>query len=140
MATKAGYEGLLYCGTAGTTATTLLQNVEDLNYDNDVEKIPISTRGDGTAVPIKAEKAVEIGATISWGMLLKTADTNMLNLIALARAGTPVALRTKSFSTGKGYDGDAVLTVSHEMTLKGQSKFNFTATPNDELRVTRLDV
>jgi hypothetical protein len=134
VATKSGYEGILYYGTAGSTAATQVVNCEDLNYDTDLEKVETTTRGDGATLPKKSEKPVAIGATITWGMLMKTGDATLTALIAAARTGANVALRTKAHSTGTGFDGDCTVTVTHEMTLKGQSKFNFTATPNDELR------
>lgn len=131
MANKSGYQGLIYYGTAGSQAATLLTNVEDLQYDTEPEKVENTTRGDGTTVPIKVEDVVALAATITWSMFLKTTDTALTALVAAARTGAAVALRTKSYSSGLGFDGDCTLSVSHEKTLKGQSKFNFTATPTD---------
>jgi len=131
MANKSGYQGLLYHGTAGTTAATLITNCEDLNYDTEQEKVETTTRGDGTAIPKKVEDVVALGATITWSMFLKTTDTSLTTLVAAARTGTAVAIRTKSYDTGLGFDGDCNISVTHEMTLKGASKFNFTATPTD---------
>lgn len=131
MANKSGYQGQIYYGTAGSQAGTLLTNVEDLQYDTEPEKVETQGRGDGNSVPIKCEDVVSIGATITWAMFLKTTDTALTALVAAARTGAAVALRTKSYSSGLGFDGDCTLSVSHEKTLKGQSKFNFTATPTD---------
>lgn len=140
MATFSGYEGQLFYGTAGSTAAIQVLNVEDLTYDSEIERIETTTRGDGTSLPRKSEKPVAIGATITWGMIMKTGDTALTALIAAARTGVPIALRTKSHSAGTGFDGDCTLSVSHEMTLKGQSKFNFTATPCDDLRTWQPNV
>ena len=131
MANKSGYQGLLYYGTAGTTASTLLTNVEDLNYDTEQERVETTTRGDGTAIPKKVEDVVALGCTITWSMFNKTTDNELIALIAAARTGTAVALRTKSWASGLGFDGDCHVSVTHEMTLKGASKFNFTASPTD---------
>ena len=131
MANKSGYQGLIYYGTAGSQAATLLTNVEDLQYDTEPEKVETTTRGDSTTVPIKVEDVVALGVSITWSMFLKTTDTSLTALVAAARTGAAVALRTKSYSSGLGFDGDCTLAVSHEKTLKGQSKFNFTATPTD---------
>lgn len=138
-ATKAGYEGQLFYGTAGAQAATQVTNCEDLNYDNEVEKVTITTRGQGGQPPVETEKVVVIKAQVTWSMMMQPNDATLTSLITAARTGAPVAIRTRAFSTGKGYDGDCVLTVSHEMTLKGQSKFNFTATPNDEIRTPNLN-
>jgi len=134
MPTRAGYEGQLLYGTAGATAATLLTNVEDLNYDTEIEKVEITTRGNGASLPRKSEKPVAVGATITWSMFMQTGDAALTALLAAARTGAAVALCTRAFPTGLGFDGDCTLQVTHEMTLKGASKFNFTATPNDELR------
>jgi hypothetical protein len=138
---KSGYEGQLLYGTAGATATTQLTNVEDLDYDNEPEKAETTVRGTGTTPPVKCEKVVAIGATITWSMLLKTDDTNLIALIAAGRTGAAVALRTKSYASGLGFDGDCTVKVKHGMTLKGQSKFDFEATPtDDEGRAPQLNV
>lgn len=129
---KSGYEGQLLYGTAGTTANTVLENVEDLDYDTSSEKAPTTVRGTGNAVPINTEKVVALNAKITWSMLLKTNDTALFALIAAARTGAAVALRTRSYASGLGFDGDCTLTVKHGMTLKGQSKFDFEATPTDD--------
>lgn len=132
MAKKKGYEGILYYGTAGTTAATQLTNCEDLNYDTEPELVETTVRGSGSSVPIKVEDAVAMSATITWSMLHDVTDTALIALLAAARTGAAVALRTKSYSSGLGFDGDCVLTVTHEMTLKGASKFNFTGHPSDQ--------
>lgn len=141
MADKSGYHGQILYGSAGSTAGTLLTNVEDLNYDTEPEKVETTVRGNGSAVPIKVEDVVAIGAIITWAMFLKTGDTALTALIAAARAGAAVAIRTKSYASGLGFDGDCTLSVSHEKTLKGASKFNFTATPTDSAgRTPQLNV
>lgn len=132
--TRRGYEGLIYYGVAGATAATLITNCEDLNYSNPSEKIETTTRGDSSTPPKKSEKVVGIGAEITWSMMRKDGDATLAALLAAERTGALVALRTKDYSSGTGFDGDCSLSVTHEMTLKGQSKFNFTATPCDDLR------
>ena len=131
MADKSGYQGIIYYGAAGSTAATQLTNVEDLNYNVEPEKVETTVRGDGSAVPVKIEDVVALGATITWAMFHKASDTALTALIAASRTGAAVAIRTKAYSSGLGFDGDCTLSISHEMTLKGQSKFNFTATPTD---------
>lgn len=132
MAKKRGYEGQLYYGTAGSTATNQLLNVEDLSYQTEPELIETTVRGLGTSVPVKVEDSVALAATITWSMLLDATDTHLTALIAASRTGAAVALRTKSYSSGLGFDGDCIVQATHEMTLKGQSKVNFTASPTDQ--------
>lgn len=131
MADKSGYQGQIFYGTAGTTAATQLTNVEDLNYNTDVELVETTTRSDGSSIPKKVEVPVGLTAEITWAMFMTTTDTSLTALIAAARTGAAVAIRTKSYSSGLGFDGDCTLSVTHEMTLKGASKFNFKASPTD---------
>ncbi len=130
MATKQGYEGQLFVGTAGSTAASQVTNCEDLSYDNDLEKVETTVRGAGTSIPLKSEDPVCLGATITWSMFEKTTDTLLTSILAAARTGALLAIRTKSYSSGTGFDGDCSIVATHEMTLKGASKHNFTATPS----------
>ena len=131
-ATRMGYEGQLLYGTAGSTAATLVTNCVDLDYDTAAEKAPTTVRGAGTTPPIETERVTSIKPTITWKMLNKPADTTLSALVAAARTGAAVALRTKSYSAGTGYDGDCTLSVKNGMTLKGEASFDFTATATDD--------
>ena len=131
---RMGYEGQLFVGAAGATGATQVLNCEDLNYANPLEKAETTTRGDGTTLPKKSEKPVSIGAEITWAMLRKDGDTTLATILAAARTGALLAVRTKSYASGEGFDGDCTIEVRHEKTLKGNSKYNFTATPCDDLR------
>lgn len=130
--TRRGYEGILYYGTAGSSAATQVTNCEDLDYDTQPEKAQTTIRGDGSAVPINTERVVALSATISWKMQNRPSDTTMAALLAAARAGSAVALKTKSYSSGRGYDGDCTLSVKEGMPLKGMTMLEFTATPTDD--------
>lgn len=133
MATRySGYQGQLFYGTAGATAATQVTNCEDLNYDNEAERASTTVRGTGATPPINTSKVVALSAVITWSMLMKSDDATLTALLAAQRTGAAVALRTKSYASGTGFDGDVTLSVTHEMTLKGQSKFNFTAEPTDD--------
>ncbi len=138
MANKSGWQGIIKYGTAGSTAATQLTNVEDLNYNTDIEKIETTIRGDGTTIPKKVETAVALTAEITWAMFEDTADAALTALRAAERTGAAVAIRTLSHSSGTGFDGDCILSMTHEMTLKGQSKYNFTASPTDSAGRTWL--
>lgn len=138
MADKSGYQGVIYYGTAGSTAATQITNVEDLNYNTDIEKVETTTRGDSTSIPKKVEVPVTLTAEITWSMFMSTTDATLTALVAAERTGTPVAIRTKSYASGTGFDGDCILSLTNEMTLKGQHKFNFTASPTDSAGRTWL--
>jgi hypothetical protein len=141
MASKSGWQGLLYYGTAGSTAATQVTNATDLDYTTEPEKAETTVRGAGSSVPIVTEDVVALKATITWTMILKTDDTTLVALLAAQRTGAAVALRTKSYSSGLGYDGDCTLSVKNGMPLKGQNTFEFTATPTDSSgRAPQLNV
>jgi hypothetical protein len=97
-------------------------------------------RGTGSAPPIECESVTVRKVSISFKMLNKDGDTTLTALLAAAYGGTPVALRTKDKSAGKGYDGDCNLTVKHGKPIKGEQVFDFSATPNDDQRTPELYV
>lgn len=130
--TKMGYEGQLFYGTAGATGSTLVTNCVDLNYDQDPERGDTTVRGDGTSPPIVTSKVTGLKPQITWKMLNKTTDSTLTALLAAAFTGAAVALRTKSYSSGKGFDGDCTLGVKFGAPLKGEATFEFTAEPTDD--------
>lgn len=137
---SAGYKGQLFYGTAGGTAGTLIENCEDLNVDTGVQKVSTATRGDSSAPPIQYEDPVGRSCIITWSMMHRGSDDVLTALRAAARVGdVAVALRAKSDSTGTGPDGDFTVSCTQEMTLSGQNKYNFTATPTYRTRVTSLN-
>lgn len=125
---KAGYQGLLYYGTGGATAATLVTNARDINYafSNDVTEI--TTRGDGSSPPI--QENIIIGRKLddlSWSMMEKSDDTTLTALKTAAANGTVVALRTKSWSSGTGFDGDVYVSCKQGMPIGGAQTWDFTA-------------
>jgi hypothetical protein len=138
--TKMGFEGQLFYGTAGSTAATQVTNCRDISYNVDIETGETTTRGDGSAPPIKTERVTGRMVDLSWQMLNKTTDTTLTALIAAAVAGTPVAIRTKSYSSGLGFDGDVILKFKLNKPLKGEQTYDWTATPNDDNRAPSLNV
>lgn len=138
LITKMGYEGLLYYGTAGSTASTLLTNCVDLDYQQEPQKGETTVKGTGTSPPIETERVTSIKVTITWKMLNKPADTSLAALRAAGSTGAPVALRTKDYSSGTGFDGDCTVSVKNGAPLKGEQTFEFTATPTGESLRTPL--
>lgn len=141
MASKSGYHGRLFYGTAGSTAATQVTNCVDLDYTTEPTKAPTTVRGAGTSVPIETEDVVALKASVTWNMVLKDDDATLVLLIAAARTGAAVALRTRSYATGLGYDGDMTLSVKNGMALNGQNTFDFVGTPTDSSgRAPQLNV
>jgi hypothetical protein len=140
MATKMGFEGLIYYGVKAATATNQLTNSRDINYNIESEQGDTTIRGSGSSPPINTARVTALGITIEWTMIDITSDTSLEALRVAAAAGNAVAIRTKDYSAGKGFDGDCNLTVKHGKPLKGEQTFVFTATPCGEDRAPQLYV
>lgn len=127
---RAGYEGILYYGTAGSTGATQLTNATDIEYTVDVSYAQTTARGDGTTIPIQDNRPDELAPKLSWTMIQQDGDTALAALIAAATHPTPsshiVALRYKRVSGSLGYDGDMYISVTEGAPLKGAKTFKFT--------------
>lgn len=130
--TKMGFEGLIYYGAAGSTASTQLTNIRDETYTFEKEDGDTTVRGDGSAVPIETMTPVLRRVSLEWTMINKPADTELAAMLTAAYACTAIAIRTKDRSGGKGFDGDVYLTVEHGKPFKGEQTYRFTATPTLE--------
>lgn len=130
--TKMGFEGILYYGVAGSTASTQITNCRDVTLSYTPEKGDTTVRGDGSGPVVNSSRVVAIGHTLSFNMVNKSDDSTLAALLAAAAAGTPVALRGKDYSSGKGPDFDYTLEVSNGQPFKGEQTFDFTAEPTDE--------
>lgn len=141
MATKKmGFEGLIYYGVPGSTAASLIENSRDITESFDIGEGDTTVRGAGTSPPIETSRVTSRKFGIEWQMTEKSDDTILTALKAAAIAGTPVAIRTKSFSSGTGYDGDMNIKFKKGKPLKGEQTLDFSATPNDDYRTPQLDV
>lgn len=137
--TKRGYEGQIFYGAAGATASTQLTNVLDLDYDTSLTRGDTTVRGVGTTLPQETSLPTAIKPVITWSMLNKSNDAALTALRAAAKAGTIIALRTKDHSTGTGFDGDVTLSMKLGKPLKGVQKFDFSAEATDDTRTALLD-
>lgn len=135
-----GYQGKIYYGVKGSTASNELTNSRDINYPFSTTKGNTTVRGDGSAPPIDTQSVTRRIGTIDWTMINKTSDVHLAALLAAAYAGEPVAIRTKDYSSGKGFDGDVVLDVTLGKPLDGEQTYQFTATPNGDLRAPQFYV
>ncbi len=134
MATLMGFEGILKTGTKGSSATNAITTVRDVNYEFSTEKGETSSRGDGTAPPMKSERVTQIMSKITFTMINKTSDTNLTAMLTAAATGNPVALRMLDYTSGKGFDGDVILDYKRGEPYKGEQTLDFEAVPNNDLR------
>jgi hypothetical protein len=51
--------------------------------------------------------------------------------LAAAAAGNPVALKTRDYMGGRGWDGDFELSMENGQPYRGEQTYKFTATPSD---------
>lgn len=137
---KMGFEGKIYYGAAGSTAATEITNVRDITEGFSTEKGETTVKGDGSAPPIVTNRVGSRGYEITFQCLYKSDDSTLLALIAAAVAGTPVALRTKAYSSGLGVDADFILDYSQGKPYKGEQTLDFTAVLNDDNRAPQLNV
>ena len=127
-----GFEGKAYTGPAGAEGTELIENSRDITYGFDTENGETTVRGDGEEPPMKTERVAARVASVEFECTVVEGDTVVEGLLTAAYAGTAVAIRTKHKTSGKGFDGDCTLKVSHGKPLKGEQTLRFTATPPRE--------
>lgn len=131
MAAKMGFEGLLYYGVAGSTASTLLENCKDITLSMDTEVGDTTVRGDSTSPPTNTEAITANIVGIEFVMLNDSSDTALEAIKAAWGNTTVIALRGKDHSSGKGPDMDVnVKTISTPWPLKGEQVVTITTTPN----------
>lgn len=137
--TKMGFEGLIYRGTAGSTAATQVVNHRDVTIELKPEYGDTSRKGTG-AGPVKMSKEVcAIDWSLKMNMINRTDDTSLTAFRAAAIAGSPIAIRTKDHASGVGYDGDCNVEMNLGQPFKGEQTFDFTFTVNDSARVPSYD-
>jgi hypothetical protein len=123
---RMGFEGKIFYGVAGAEATTEITNSRDITYTIDTEEGDTTVRGDGSAPPIDTGRVtIRKVSALTWQMTNTTGDTTLLALWTAATAGTPVAIRTKDKTAGKGFDGDVYLSISHTKPLRGEQQLEF---------------
>lgn len=134
MSTKMSFEGKLYGGAAGSTASVEDGNVRDVSYDIDTQEGETTVRGTAGTPPVSSSRVTQIVLKVSFNKLNKSSDTILSDMLAAASAGTPYALRLKDYSAGKGFDGDVNLKVKHGEPFGKEQTYDFEATPNNESR------
>ena len=132
---RMGYEGQIFRGTAGSTASTQITAlVTDIEVSTNIETATTTDRGDGTTLPIITEDAVAAGQEITFTMLNKDSDASIAAFRAAIEPSThtPIALRLKDWSSGVGFDGDVTLSFNHSKGLGDRQELSFTAKPTKQ--------
>lgn len=137
--TTMGYEAQLFIGTAGTTGATQVTEAQDVDYNLDPERGNTTSRGDGLSVPIVTSRVTALKPTVTFKVLKKLASSTLATIIAAAKTGAPLAVRTKSASTGYGFDGDMNFSMKEGSPLNGEGTWEFTCEADESaLRVPSL--
>ena len=137
---KMGYEGKLYYGAAGSTASTAITNSRDIKYDVNPVTGDTTVRGTGASVPIRTGRTVALEVALTFTMIVKSNDTTLTALLAAARTGAPVALRYITDTGGTGLDADCVISASNGAPLGGEQTVDFALVSlNDDTRTPLLN-
>ena len=139
--TQMGFEGLAYYGPAGSQANQLITNSIDITESFGSEQGLTSVRGTGTAPVLDTKRTTGLNYSLKIGMRQKKSDTILAAFKAAHVTGAPVAIRTKDHATGKGVDGDMIVTAMEKgKPLKGEQTLEFTFEPNDDNRAFQMEV
>lgn len=120
MAKKMGYQGLLYYGTKGSTATNQVLRRVDATYEIDVETGSTTSAGDGLSVPINTGEATALTGNVTFNMIVDDNDTALVAFRAASATGNPIALRFISYSGSTGLNADCVIKMSNGAPLGGE--------------------
>jgi len=132
---RAGWERMLYRGTAGSTASTSVDdNVVDINIDTGPEFNEHTDRGAGTNLPKKTEQPVALAINnLTFSMIYKDSDANMAAFLVASRTGAAIAIKIVRYSGGETeFDGDCYLEDSSPGGLKDGMVVEFTGHPTDD--------
>lgn len=139
MAELMGFEGQAYYGAAGATGSTLLEPSRDITISLGTTRGSTKSRG-ASGIPKNTERVTSLDWSCTINMLNDPADSAVEAMKVAANAGTPIALRMKDNSSGKGYDGDVVLDMELGEPLDGEQTLDFTCTPTKVNRAPQLYV
>jgi len=112
-----GYQGLVYVGTAGSTASTQILQRVDVSYDIGVQTGSTTAAGDGTSVPIETGEATSLKPSIEFNMIVDTNDAVVTTIMAAVATGAPIALRYIRSSGKLGFDCDCVVSAKQGSPL-----------------------
>jgi hypothetical protein len=127
---RVGFEGKLYWGAAGATATTELVIARDVSYKFDPSKANVSDR----ASIIEYERTSMVKFSLEFEV--NNDDSNaFVNAARLAAAaGGTMAFRTRDKTSGWGCDGDFTIALDESQPLQDAQRIKVTCSPNNDTR------
>lgn len=130
---RAGWERIIYYGTAGSTAATQLTHATDVDVNKPKERTDTTDRGDGSAIPRGTQQVVQRNAEITFKYRYYDSDAVGAALIAVAESGADIAIKVERYSGGPTeFDGDVTLDLNSPGPLTGGMELEFTATPSQD--------
>jgi hypothetical protein len=127
---RIGFEGDLFGGTAGSTATTAIDIVRDVNYKIESTEGDVSDRSDIT------DYARTTGVKVSLEFELNNEEGNAVisALRTAATTGATYALKTADKTSGWGIDADFNISLDESQPLRDAQRIKVTASPNNDAR------
>ena len=131
-----GIDGLLYVGTAGSTAATLVPEAQDVAYNIGIVTAKIRSRASRYA----SSNAVGNDPTVTFTLRCKSGEAPNATIRAAAHAGTAIAMRLLEKSGGAGIDADFVVSsFENGQPLEGHETYNVTVELNTDLRQPTIE-
>lgn len=129
---RLGKDAKFYRGTAGSTASTLFDNVMDLTVNLEYSEEDTTTRESGD---FEISEDMLCQHSLEWSMPFKASDPDLLAVQAAFANRTAIALAALTGTTGFGIDADyKIRKFTRSEPVKGKIVYNVTAKPTDENR------
>lgn len=123
-----GFDGILYYGTAGSTAATELTIARDVSYNFAPDEADVSDR----ASIINLKDVAGISFSLEFEINNDNANAAVAALRTAAATGGAIALRTLDESGGYGVDADFVIGLDESQPLRDADRIKVTAMPTDK--------
>jgi hypothetical protein len=127
---RVGFEGKLYWGAAGSTATTELGISRDVAYKFDPSLADVSDR----ASIIEYSRTAMVKFSLEIECNNDDSNAFVAAVRVAAAAGGTMAFRTRDKTSGWGCDGDFTIALDESQALKDAQRLKITATPNNDTR------
>jgi hypothetical protein len=128
MAKRMGFEGKLYWGAAGSTASTELKIARDVSYAFANVEAYISDRN----TKIDLYDVAGVGFSLEFEVNNQDTDSFITALRAAVIAGTAIAFRTRDKTSGWGCDGDFIVSDDEGQPLRDAQRLRISAKPTDK--------
>lgn len=123
-----GFEGKLYWGAAGSTASTELAIARDVSYKFENVEVDISDRSS----IINLFDVGGINFSLEFEVNNKQGHAFIVAMRAAIDDGTAMAFRTRDYSSGYGVDGDFIFSDDETQPLRDAQRLKISCKPTDK--------